>query len=52
MMFYLNQLNISKFGTYLDTCHPKIYFSFEQEKDGKLSFIDIEAFYNKENLWA
>ena len=37
-------IDISKFGAYLDTCHPEISFSFEQEKDGKLSFIDVEAF--------
>ena len=37
-------IDISKFGAYLDTCHPEISFSFEQEKDGKLPFIDVEAF--------
>ena len=24
-------------------CHPKMSFSFEQEKNGKLSFLDIEV---------
>ena len=24
------------------TCHPNMTFSFEQEKNGKLSFLDVE----------
>ena len=42
-LFYLNQLNISKFHTYLNTCHPNMSFSFEQETNGKLAFLDVEV---------
>ena len=27
--------HLTKFDAYLNTCHPKICFSFDQEKDGK-----------------
>ena len=32
------------------TCHPNMSFSFEREKNGKLSFLDIEYLGKKENL--
>ena len=41
---------LSKFGAYLNTYHPKISFSFEREKNGKLSFLDVEAFWQKGKL--
>ena len=35
--------HLSKFRNYFNTCHPNMSFSFEQEKNGKLSFLDIEV---------
>ena len=35
--------HLSKFRNYFNTCHPNMPFSFEQEKNGKLSFLDIEV---------
>ena len=32
--------HLSKFRDYFNTCHPNMSFSFEQEKNGKLSFVD------------
>ena len=32
--------HLSKFHAYLNTCHPNMSFSFEQEINGKLSFLD------------
>ena len=34
---------LSKFGDYFNACHQNMSFSFEQEKDGKLSFLDVEV---------
>ena len=34
--------HLSKFHAYLTKCHPNISFSFEQEVNDRLSFIDIE----------
>ena len=34
---------LSKCNAYLTTCHPNMSFSFEQEINGKLSFLDIEV---------
>ena len=31
--------HLSKFRDYFNTCHQNMSFSFEQEKDGKLSFL-------------
>ena len=36
--------HLSKFQTYLNTCHPNMSFSFEQEINDKLSFLDVEVF--------
>ena len=33
--------HLSKFHACLNTCHPNMSFSFEQEINGKLSFLDI-----------
>ena len=40
-LFYLNHL--SKFHAYLNTCHPNMSISFEQEVNRKLSFLDVEV---------
>ena len=34
---------LSKFHAYLYTCPPNISFKFEQEINGKLSFLDVEV---------
>ena len=34
--------HIFKFRDYLNKYHPNIKFSFEEEKNGKLSFLDVE----------
>ena len=39
--------HLSKFRNYFNTCHPNMSFSFEQEKNGKLSFLDIEVSWEK-----
>ena len=31
----------------LNTCHPNMSFSFDQEKNRELSFLDIEVFWKK-----
>ena len=35
--------HLSKFHNHFNTCHPNMFFSFEQEKNGKWSFLDIEV---------
>ena len=35
--------HLSKFRDYFNTCHQNMSFSFEQEKNGKLSFLDVEV---------
>ena len=35
--------HLSKFRNYFNTCHPNMSFSFEQEKNGKLTFLDMEV---------
>ena len=35
--------HLSKFHAYLNTCHPNMSFSFEQEVNDKLSFLDVEV---------
>ena len=35
--------HLSKFHAYLNTCHPNMSFSFEQEIDDKLPFLDVEV---------
>ena len=34
--------HLSKFHAYLNTCHPNMSFSFEQEINGKFSYQDVE----------
>ena len=42
VLFELTE-HLSTFCNYINTCHPNMSFSFEQEKNGKLSFLDIEV---------
>ena len=35
--------HLSKFCDYFNTCHPNMSFPFDQEKNGKLSFLDVEV---------
>ena len=35
--------HLSKFRDYFNTCHLSTSSSFEQEKNGKLSFLDVEV---------
>ena len=35
--------HLSKFHAYVSTCHPNIYFSFEQETIANLSLLDVEV---------
>ena len=35
--------HLSNFRDYFNTCHQNMSFSFEQEKDGKLFFLDVEV---------
>ena len=35
--------HLSKFRDYFNTCHQNMSFSFEQEKDRKLSFLNVEV---------
>ena len=35
--------DLSKFHAYLNTYHPNMYFSFEQEINDTLSFLDVEV---------
>ena len=39
--------HLSKFRDYFNTCHPNMSFYFEQEKNGKLSFLNIEMSWEK-----
>ena len=34
--------HLKKFRNYFNTCHPNMSFSFEKEKNGKISFLDVE----------
>ena len=36
--------HLLKFRDYLNKCHPNIKFSFEEEKNGKLSFLDMKKY--------
>ena len=42
-VFFESAEHLSKFRNYFNTCHSNISFSFEQEKNRKLSFLDIEV---------
>ena len=42
--------HLSKFRDYFNTRHPNMYFSSEQEKNEKLSFLDVEVSREKGKL--
>ena len=44
-IFVLNESTeyLSKFHAYLNTCHPNISFSFQQEINGMLLLLDVEV---------
>ena len=42
--------HLSKFRDYFNTCHPNMSFSFEQDKNEKLSFLDIEVSREKRKI--
>ena len=47
-LFYSNQLIIWKKNcNYFNTCHPNMSFSFDEEKNGKMSFLDVEISWEK-----
>ena len=35
--------HLSKFRDYCNTCHQSMSFSFEHERNGKLSFLNVEV---------
>ena len=35
--------HLPNFCDYFNTCHQNMSLSFEQEKDGKLSFLEVEV---------
>ena len=35
--------HLEKFRNYFNTCYPNMSFLFELEKDGKMSFLDVET---------
>ena len=35
--------HLIKFRDYLNKCHPNMKFSFEEEKNGKMPFLDVEV---------
>ena len=44
-LFYLSlKINSIKFRDYFNRCHPNMSFSHEVERDGKLSFLDVNVF--------
>ena len=46
VLFKLTE-HLSKFRNYFNTCHPSMSFSFEQEENRKLIFLDIEVSQEK-----
>jgi len=42
-LLFKSQEHLIKFRDYFNKCHPNMKFSFEQEKNGKLSFLDVEV---------
>ena len=41
--FVLFKSRLLNLRDYLNKCHPNMKFSFEEEKNGKLSFLDVEV---------
>lgn len=47
-LFYSNRMNTSRtFRDYLNTSYPNVPIFYEQERDGKSSFLYIEVFLEK-----
>ena len=42
-VLYESVEHLSKFHAHLNTCHPNMSFSFEDETNGKLWFLDAEV---------
>ena len=42
-VLFRSQDHLIKFRDYFNKCHPNMNFTFEQEKNGKLSFLDVEV---------
>ena len=42
-LLFKSQEHVIKFRDYFNKCHPNMKFSFEKEKNGKLSFLDVEV---------
>ena len=42
-VLFRSQDHLIKFRDYFNKCHPNMNFTFEQEKNGKLSFLDAEV---------
>ena len=42
-VLFKSQDHLVKFRDYFNKCHPNMNFTFEQEKNGKLSFLDVEG---------
>ena len=42
-VLFKSQDYLIKFRDYFKKCHPNMNFTFEQEKNGKLSFLDVEV---------
>ena len=47
-VFFKLAEHLLKFCDYFNTCHQNTSFSFEQEQNGKLTFLDIEVSREKE----
>ena len=43
IVLFRSRDHLFKFKDYLNKCHPSMKFSFEEEKNGKLSFLDVEV---------
>ena len=42
-VLFRSQDHLVKFRDYFKKCHPPMDFTFEQEKNGKLTFLDVEV---------
>ena len=42
-VLFRSQDHLIKFRDYFNKCHPNMNFTFEQEKNGKLSFLDVDV---------
>ena len=42
-VLFMSRDHLIKFRDYLNKCHPNMKFSFEEGKNGNLSFLDVEV---------